>query len=352
MMRRRTVRRVVGLGFALFAALIFTAMMVLAMGNAAHAAVMERDSCDWRKPGHNPYTGNVPAAVQRYTQMPQAVRDRLQARMERRAWDDHVLITADRITGQRGDYSDLREMHFGPGWICHKVDRSKWSMAHKERALIYCDSGWCVAVPSVCRNVSIITAPGTTPPAPDSGSGLRAQVLDLFREPPGAGGPSSAGTADQSPPPAGVLLPQAGAATDPGGVGGDQPPGAGPTGGPGGIWWPLGPGVIAYPVAGGGQGGGPELPTPLPAVPEPNGAWLAGSGLLGLIGWAWWRRRREQAEVREVAAGRHVGVLREMTPLTPPAVQHRALPSWSLIDKPTKWTRAPTVLPKPTRPVR
>jgi hypothetical protein len=87
---------------------------------------METNVCSWDSPGANPYTGNVPAAVYAYAEIPRETADRLFARMSRHQFDDVAEITRDRIVGS-SEYTDLRGMHFGKKSVCaNKVTRDKW----------------------------------------------------------------------------------------------------------------------------------------------------------------------------------------------------------------------------------
>lgn len=132
--------------------------MIEALALAAAVA-----ACSWDRPGHNPFTGPVPAAVDRYTDIPAPVRARLRARMERRDFDEIAVITRDRIVG-RHQYADLRDMHFGAGQVCGTVIRAGWADTAAERGLIYCEEGHCIIVPTVCRNVSRVTRVERTTP--------------------------------------------------------------------------------------------------------------------------------------------------------------------------------------------
>jgi hypothetical protein len=119
-------------------------------------AVVLLATCSWASPGANPYQGAPAAAVDHYTDIPVAVRDRLKARIERRQYDDVAAITRDEIRGAH-EYTDLREMHFGRRTVCGQPDRSGWSDKMVERGLVYCEGGHCLIVPTVCRNVSRVT---------------------------------------------------------------------------------------------------------------------------------------------------------------------------------------------------
>ena len=114
-------------------------------------------SCSWNSPGVDPFMGDVPAAVDRYTDIPPAVRAKLKQRMTVRQYDEIAAIRRDSITGQRKYNSDIRDMHFGQGRVCSTVSRKGWSDTMVERGLVYCEGEHCIIVPTVCRNVSRIT---------------------------------------------------------------------------------------------------------------------------------------------------------------------------------------------------
>lgn len=128
------------------------------------------DACSWDQPGQNPFMGDVVAAVDRYTDIAPDVRERLRARMVRRDYDDIVTIRRDSIIG-RGRYdSTIRDMHFGARQLCHAVSRAGWRAETQERGLVYCDSGQCILVPTVCRNVSRIARHDEAAKRADAGS--------------------------------------------------------------------------------------------------------------------------------------------------------------------------------------
>jgi len=290
-------------------------------------------SCSWDSPGVDPFMGDVPAAVDRYTDIPVAVRTRLKHRMSLRQYDEIAAIRRDSITGQHRYSSEIRDMHFGQGRVCSTVSRKGWSQTMVERGLVYCEAEHCIIVPTVCRNVSRVTrlpadradaatalggAPGATGDEGAGGTDPAARIAsatpnpeagELMFEAPGAGAgpglPMAEGPSSQA---LGALAgtPE-GAAGGAGGVFSSQPivmtPGAGvvDTGGSSGA--PFGGGVSSGPLGGvGGLGGGFGLPvnnlpvggtfggtfgggitvpgTTLitPAIPEPGtwALWLAG----------------------------------------------------------------------------
>ena len=147
---------------ALLAALTFAAALPAPAAthvNATRARTAATyDTCSWDRPGVDPFMGDVVAAVDRYQDIAPDVRARLQARMAKREYDDVVSIRRDSITGRaKARYgSTIRDMHFGTAKICHSVSRAAWSEQMQERGLVYCESGHCILVPTVCRNVSRI----------------------------------------------------------------------------------------------------------------------------------------------------------------------------------------------------
>ncbi|UUX96046.1 MHFG family PEP-CTERM protein [Aquabacterium sp. J223] len=171
--------------------------LLLALGPAHAQETLAR--CSWDRPGHNPFMGDVVAAVDRYADIPADVRQRLKARMAGRQYDDLVVIRRDSVVGQRQYEPAIRDMHFGAGSVCREVTRARWHEKQEERGLVFCDSGHCVLVPTVCRNVSrIVERPQGSGPArtaeaePDALLPGGLLVLDdpLEFEPPAAGGPS------------------------------------------------------------------------------------------------------------------------------------------------------------------
>lgn len=114
------------------------------------------NDCAWAQPGANRFTGDVPAAVERYSDIPADVRKRLRERMAEHDYDDVATISADDIQGRNAGYSDLREMHFGAKQVCRRVSRP-WKSGAVERGLVYCEGENCLIVPTVCSNVARVT---------------------------------------------------------------------------------------------------------------------------------------------------------------------------------------------------
>ncbi len=130
--------------------------MSLVLAAALVASTAALPNCSWDRPGLNPFMGNVVAAVDRYADIPAPVRAALKKRMAARQYDEIASIKRGSIDGKY-NYTDLRDMHFGAGQVCQTVTRDKWSEKNEERGLVYCESGHCLIVPTVCRNVSRVT---------------------------------------------------------------------------------------------------------------------------------------------------------------------------------------------------
>ena len=233
--------------------------------------------CSWNEPGHNPFMGDVVAAVDRYTDIPVDVRTRLKVRMARRQYDDMASIRRDSIEGTARYDAKLRDMHFGVGRVCSTVSRQAWLPSHQERGLVYCEGSECIIVPTVCRNVSRIKRdPSGVLASRDLLAPEAAPFADalLFDAP--SAGPLQWSGADPAYGFTGSGLFQG----DPGGPVPGGLPGALP-GGPGGSEKPL-----SGPVPGSDPGS-----RSTGVVPEPQTWLLMLVGALALGGGQRWRRR-------------------------------------------------------------
>jgi hypothetical protein len=104
----------------------------------ATASTTVVQTCSWDRPGHDPFMGDVVAAIDRYQDIPVEVRERLKARMVKREYDDIVTIRRDTIEGKARYGGVIRDMHFGDHQVCRTVTRSAWSPKMQERGLVYC----------------------------------------------------------------------------------------------------------------------------------------------------------------------------------------------------------------------
>ena len=94
------------------------------------------EQCSWDRPGRDPFMGDVVAAIDRYSDIPTAVRVRLKQRMQARRYDDLVDIRRDSIRGKAAYEPEIRDMHFGVDRVCHRVSRSGWSERLHGRGLL------------------------------------------------------------------------------------------------------------------------------------------------------------------------------------------------------------------------
>ncbi|CAN7566487.1 MHFG family PEP-CTERM protein [Duganella sp. LjRoot269] len=138
------------------------------------AASAAQPSCSWDHPGVNPYKGRSGDAIDRYTDIPAAVRSTLRRRIEEQQPDDMVTITRDGISGKNQYDPAIRDMHFGAASVCATVTRSKWTENHQEPAAVYCVDQHCILVPKICGNVSRISRLPTAALAKSGGERPRA----------------------------------------------------------------------------------------------------------------------------------------------------------------------------------
>jgi hypothetical protein len=132
---------------------------------ALAGALTVSPQCHWTHPGANRFTGDLVQAVDHYADLPKASRERLKAKLASHAYDDHVVITRQGLSGGRQTYTpQIRDMHFGGNKVCRKVKVDKWPARRQVQALVYCDEGHCLLVPSACGNLSRVTpAPSNDP---------------------------------------------------------------------------------------------------------------------------------------------------------------------------------------------
>ncbi len=149
--------RRVKLAFALF-----IAICAFFSGGDSHARQADKrpvdGACEWSNPGSQKYMLPLDQAVDRLTTIPVDVRSKLKARLadpkKHLSADDHVLIGNQSIDGQKGQWT-MWDMNGGMGQICWgEVTRKSWKQERTERAMVFCESGYCLAYYSVCRNVS------------------------------------------------------------------------------------------------------------------------------------------------------------------------------------------------------
>lgn len=152
--------------------IVTSAALVLGLGLSLDA------SCDWSRPGLDPYRGpvakSVAMAVARYG-FDSGTQAQLVAKAKRLQPDGYMVITRDDITSPQGLVTGFRDMHFGQGRLCRgEIHRDAWRADQAEVALIYCAGGQCIAVPVVCGNVSRVEFAPFVSEQPHADSGFRA----------------------------------------------------------------------------------------------------------------------------------------------------------------------------------
>lgn len=145
---------------------------------AVTLAAAIQPACSWGNPGHNPYTGGAAAAIDRYTDIPAAVRSTLKRRMEEGQSDDKVSITRDHIAGKYQYDPAIRDMHFGKASVCATVTRDKWAETRNEPGAVYCVDQHCILVPRICGNVSRVSRTDVATAAAPAAPAARARELD------------------------------------------------------------------------------------------------------------------------------------------------------------------------------
>lgn len=280
---------------------------LLAIALTAAATATTQADCSWDRPGANPYTGTTDAAIDRYSDIPVKVRNKLKLRMTYGNPDETVEITRDAIIGKYAYGPAIRDMHFGAAKVCGTVTRANWSKTRVEPAAVYCADSHCILVPRICGNVSRITrqmspVAGNMPPS--TAARVPAAIPTYDWDPHIRG--KELGLLDAPSYEVSVLEDalRNGELIEPQEIQ-DRPrfPLAG-------LDWPDAdnpddtPGRNLPPGHGGG-GGGKPMPAPpheqpVTAVPEPE-TWAMLLGGLGLTGWM--ARRKQRAGARKKADG-------------------------------------------------
>lgn len=130
--------------------------MILSLAAAAIVSTVAVEPvCVWNDRGVHRVTVPVSPLVDHYVDIPAETRARLKRRIDRFQYDEMAVISKDGIKSDLFTYSDMRYMHFGNGQkVCGEVRTDHWAPGDIERAMIFCDGDVCLAVPTVCSNLS------------------------------------------------------------------------------------------------------------------------------------------------------------------------------------------------------
>lgn len=118
-------------------------------------------TCEWNG-GQNPFKGSPLFAVLGYEDIPIWPRLLLAVRVGKAAPTDQIKIHKDRIESSEGHQYQpgIYAMYFGNAKMCDEVKMDHWPVEKFEPAPVWCvewaGMPWCVAVPTVCNNVSLV----------------------------------------------------------------------------------------------------------------------------------------------------------------------------------------------------
>lgn len=156
----------------------------MALTAIALAASLSAGTCAWNPSTQAAYEGDVAAVVERFQDLPPALRERLRQRMSALRFDERVEIRRDAVLGAQRYAAELSGLQADRA-VCALPDRSHWSAAAAEPALSYCEARHCVLVTLNGRHVLRATRTGLAADA--SVAGLDPQRL--LDEQPTAAGP-------------------------------------------------------------------------------------------------------------------------------------------------------------------
>ncbi len=112
------------------------------------------ETCDWSRPGVDPYTGSLAEALWSYEHIGIMARYRLWMRMRNgRGADDLCEITKTGIASRRFKYiSGPNDMFFGKNKSCSFVSRAKWPDGHVEPSRVWFEGRYGVGISDICGN--------------------------------------------------------------------------------------------------------------------------------------------------------------------------------------------------------
>lgn len=144
---------------------LFTGLLLAGLSTSANS------TCDWSRPGEDPYIGRPVTAVHSFKSMPWLARHLLSQRVGTGTPNDLIEIGKSSIRGAKWTYAnEIRNMHFGSaGRVCPSVSREGWMPSHIETGAVWCvklpltPERHCVARADVCGNFFQVTQVGWAP---------------------------------------------------------------------------------------------------------------------------------------------------------------------------------------------
>ena len=116
----------------------------------------------WLTPSSNPYRGNFEDALLRYSdEIPSLPLGTLRELVKKPGENGRYVVISKRGTHSPDgvySYGHLRMMHFGDGQVLRGVmDTSMWPDGFTTGALVFTAAQYCICIPTICRNVSVVT---------------------------------------------------------------------------------------------------------------------------------------------------------------------------------------------------
>jgi subtilisin family serine protease len=140
----------------------------------ALAASITAGTCAWDPSTQAAYEGDVAAFVERFQDLPLAVRERLRQRVDTHRFDERVEIRRDAVLGAQRYAPELMGVQADRA-ACTLPARGHWPESMVEPALSYCEAGYCLLVTVNGRHVLLTTRLG---PVVEAGAVDPQQLLD------------------------------------------------------------------------------------------------------------------------------------------------------------------------------
>ncbi len=121
-------------------------LTAIALAASLSSSASPVGSCIWQPSHQQPFEGQLAPVLDRFQDMPQALRERLKERINAHRFDEVVSIRRDSIVGQQSYEGQLQGLQAGADNRCTEPNRAQWSDRDEELALSYCEASYCVLV--------------------------------------------------------------------------------------------------------------------------------------------------------------------------------------------------------------